>query len=93
MSALLCIQCQSESAANAYKTESESGSLAGVSLGTTTDVVAVHESLVVRCTETRMEKLMLVLDFVRSSSTSEAPTVTTLALDQAVFYALGQMDS
>ena len=90
MPALLSIQCRSESAANAYEAESESGSLAGVSLGTTTDVVAIHESLVIRCTETRMEKLLLVLDFVRSSSTNKAPTVTTLALDQAVFY---KMDS
>tara|TARA_Y100000310_G_scaffold115743_1_gene114346 strand:+ start:6639 stop:6920 length:282 start_codon:yes stop_codon:yes gene_type:complete len=93
MSALLCIQCQSESAANAYKAESESGSLAGVSLGTTTDVVAVHESLVIRCTATRMEKLMPVLDFVRSFATTNAPTVTTLAPHQAMFYALGKMDS
>ena len=93
MSALLCIQCRSESAANSYASEAAGGTLAGVSLGTTTDVEAVQDALVVRCTETRMEKLLLALDFVSASSTTKAPTVTTLEPGQAMFYALGKMDS
>jgi len=93
MSALLCIECQSVSAANAYEAEAATGSLAGVDLGTTSDVIAVYDHLVVRCTETRAETLMPLLESVRSYMTSDAPTVTKLDIGQAMFYALGQLDA
>ena len=93
MSALLCICCESESVANSYASEAESGVLNEGTLGTTTDVVAVHETLVIRCTLTRARDLADTFGTASVRVDEDAPTVTTLVPDQAMFYALGKMDS
>lgn len=93
MSALLCVCCESESVANSYASEAAQGALNEVALGTTTDVVVVHETLVIRCTLTRARSLVHTFGAATVRFDEDAPTSTTLAPDQAMLYALGQMDT
>ena len=90
--ALLSIQCDTASIANAYKAEADAGELWGVSLGTTTSAQAVGTVLVVRCTHNRASALFGASP-ENTATWGNAPTPSDMSEDQAALYGLGLMDS
>ena len=94
MDTLICMECSSNSAARGFVEDAGSGSLWGVSLGTTSRCVAVGPFLVIGCTPTRAENIMESAPGGGSQwkSVDNTPGVTQMPHDQAIFFGYGQMD-
>lgn len=94
MDSLICMECDSGPEARGFEDDAQSGSLWGVSLGTTSKVIAVGQFLVIGCTPTRANSLTMAAPGgpAQWKIVEDAPGVTQMNHDQAMFYAFGQMD-
>ena len=86
---LFLARMESSADAVAAQEEAASGSLWGVSLGTTSTVVVVGAILVVRCTDTRAKSLAPNQRFIQLSAIE---SVDDMSFDRAALYGLGKMD-
>ena len=91
---LLSVLCSDQATAVGYVADVGAGELLGVDMGTTSQAINVGAFLLVRCTESRAEKLYLLFDDIQGLGILDpAPAPATLDFGEMTFYALGVMDS
>lgn len=90
---LISFLCSSSSAANALKADADTGNLWGVDLGSTTKSEVVGNRLVIYCTGTRGAALFAAAEAREEIATLDPPALSKMKSPDAMFYALGKMDS
>jgi len=91
---LLSVLCADQATAVGYVADVAAGELLGVDMGTTSQAINVGAFLLIRCTQTRANKLFLLFENIQGLGILDpAPAPAALDFGELTFYALGLMDA